>query len=153
MREPQRKLASAEPLAYSATAQISTQMVQLVLRYTGRGPTKARTTIDPNFVLIVLDDTLTRSERSLLAAGEEDLIRQQRSRLHELMRGEATEIVERTVGRKVRSLLGDVSPAEGVAVVVFLLEQVPEPGISGVDGDGDGAGPSQAPGSSSSDGR
>lgn len=101
---------------------ISIQMVQLVLQYTGRGPTKARTTIDPNFVLVVLDDTLTRSERSLLAAREEDLIRQQRRRLHELMREEAIAIVERGVGQKVRAFLGDVSPAEGVAVAVFLLE-------------------------------
>jgi hypothetical protein len=48
MREQSNKLAITGALGYSATAQISTQMVQLVLQYTGRGPTKARTTIDPN---------------------------------------------------------------------------------------------------------
>jgi uncharacterized protein YbcI len=122
MREQPNKLVTAGALGYSASAQISTQMVQLVLHYTGRGPTKARTTLDPNFVLVVLDDTLTRSERSLLAAHEEDLIRQQRRRLHELMRDEAVAIVERVLGQRVRAFLGDVSPADGVAVAVFLLE-------------------------------
>jgi len=106
----------------STTAHISTQMVQLVMHYTGRGPTKARTTTGSGFVLVVLDDTLTRSERSLLAAGEEDLIRQQRRRLHELMRDEAVAIIERSMGRTVRAFMGDIAPDQGVAVAVFLLE-------------------------------
>ena len=119
----------------SATAQISTQMVQLVLHYTGRGPTKARTTTGSGFVLVVLDDTLTRSERSLMAAGEEDLIRQQRRRLHELMRDEAIAIVERSLGREVRAFLGDIAPDEGVAVAIFLLEPNADSVHVTVDGD------------------
>lgn len=120
--------------ATSPTAHISTQMVRLVLQYTGRGPTKARTSIDSSFVLVALDDTLTRSERSLLAAGDGDLVRQQRQRLHELMRDEAVAIVESTVGRKVRAFLGDIAPGEGVAVAVFLLE--PQPDGDGAETDG-----------------
>jgi uncharacterized protein YbcI len=107
-------------------------MVRLVLQYTGRGPTKARTTIDSGFVLVALDDTLTRSEQSLLAAGDGDLVRQRRQRLHELMRDEAVAIVEGAIGRKVRAFLGDVSPDEGVAVAVFLLQ--PPPDGDGTDG-------------------
>jgi uncharacterized protein YbcI len=118
----------------SLTAHISTQMVRLVLQYTGRGPTKARTTIDSSFVLVVLDDTLTRSERSLLAAGDGDLVRRQRQRLHELMRDEAVAIVEDAVGRKVRAFLGDISAVDGVAVGVFLLE--PALDVDGAANDG-----------------
>ncbi len=54
------------------------------------------------------------------------------------MRDEAIAIVERGVGQKVRAFLGDVSPAEGVAVAVFLLEPstITLDGSDAVRGDG-----------------
>ena len=39
-------------------------------RTTGRGPTKAKTTIGENGVFVVLQDTLTTGERTLAEAGE-----------------------------------------------------------------------------------
>ena len=38
-------------------------------RATGRGPTKARTTLGENAVFVVLQDTLTRGEQTLADAG------------------------------------------------------------------------------------
>jgi uncharacterized protein YbcI len=51
-------------------ARISNQMVGLLSRYTGRGPTKTRVSINPDFAPVVLQDTLTEGERNLLAAGQ-----------------------------------------------------------------------------------
>ena len=48
----------------SATAAIPTGAVQLVREYTGRGPTKASTTLSDNSVLILLGDLLTRASAS-----------------------------------------------------------------------------------------
>jgi uncharacterized protein YbcI len=111
-----------EKPSYSRAARISAQMVQLTLRAAGRGPTHARTSINTNFVLVVLDDVLTRAERSLLEAGERTLVRQQRDVLSALMRDAAIAIVETEIGRSVRSLLTDVDPDRGTAVLVFLFE-------------------------------
>jgi uncharacterized protein YbcI len=113
---------------YPAAARISAQMVQLALRHLGRGPTRARTSINANFVLVVLDDVLTRTEKNLVEAGERELIRRQRQVFAELMRGDAIEIVQEAIGRRVRSLLSDIDPDCGVSALVFLLEPATETG-------------------------
>jgi uncharacterized protein YbcI len=113
---------------YSRAARISAQLVQLALRHIGRGPTRARTSINTNFVLVVLDDVLTRAERSLLEAGERELIRRQRVVLAELMREEAIAIVQGATGRSVRALLSDIDPEPGVSALLFLLAPTAETG-------------------------
>jgi uncharacterized protein YbcI len=114
--------------AYSRAARISAQLVQLAVRRVGRGPTRARTSINTNFVLVVLEDVLTRAERTLLEAGERELVRRQREVLMGLMRTEAIEIVAGAIGRAVRTVLSDVDPDSGVAALVFLLETGAETG-------------------------
>ena len=49
---------------------ISTAVVRALASTTGRGPTRAKTTLGENAVFVVLQDTLTRGERNLVQAGE-----------------------------------------------------------------------------------
>ena len=51
-------------------AAISQTVVQALSETTGRGPTKAKTTIGENGVFVVLQDSLTHGERTLVDAGE-----------------------------------------------------------------------------------
>ena len=46
-------------------ASISNTVVRALSRTTGRGPTKAKTTLGANGVFVVLQDTLTRGEQTL----------------------------------------------------------------------------------------
>jgi len=52
--------------------EISRRAVQLLRQYTGRGPTKARTVINHDSVMILMGDTLTTGERSLAESGKAD---------------------------------------------------------------------------------
>ena len=106
----------------SPAAQISRSIVQLLARYTGRGPTKAKTIIDPNHAVVVLEDALNTGEQSLVAAGEGESVRRQRERFHRLMRDEAAAAVESATGRRVRVVLGDVDPETGIAMQCFVFE-------------------------------
>jgi uncharacterized protein YbcI len=110
----------------SLAAQISTRMVKLLASYTGRGPTKARTTIDANVIVVVTDDTLTTAERNLAAAGEVEAVRSMRNRFHHLIYDEAVAMIEMMSGRNVRAFMCDVEPAANLAAHVFVLE--PQPG-------------------------
>ena len=87
----------------SSAAEISRAIVQLMARTAGRGPTKARTTIDSGHALVVVEDALTTSERGLVAAGEHGLVRRQRAALQRLIRDEAIGAVEAATGRSVRA--------------------------------------------------
>ena len=48
-------------------AEISKAAVHLIAEYTGRGPTRAHTTITHRWVFITLEDTLTKGERQFAA--------------------------------------------------------------------------------------
>ena len=50
-------------------AAISNTIVRALARTTGRGPTKAKTTLGDNGVFVVLQDSLTRGEKTLADAG------------------------------------------------------------------------------------
>ena len=52
-------------------AKISNTVVRALPRTTGRGPTKAKTTLGPNGVFVVLQDTRTRGEQTLADAGQQ----------------------------------------------------------------------------------
>ena len=55
------------------TSAISNMVVQTLRHTTGRGPTKARTTLGDNGVFVVLQDTLTRGEQTLTTPVRETL--------------------------------------------------------------------------------
>ncbi len=111
----------------STAASISRRLVQLMSRYTGRGPTQARTVLNPGFALVILEDTLTKGEHSLVDAGEHASVLAQRRTFQSLMRDESIAAVEEITGRRVRTYLSDFSPIDGIAADLFLFEPLAEP--------------------------
>lgn len=67
-------------------AAISNSIVRVTAEYTGRGPTKARTTLSDDAVFVVLADTLTKGERTLCRAGEREAVLDLRKRWQRAMR-------------------------------------------------------------------
>ena len=107
-------------------AAISKAMVQLLHEYSGRGPTRARTTISNDLIVCLLADTLTKSERKLVDAGEERLVLEQRSAIQRLMRDQAITAVEGLSGRTVTAFMSNNHIDPDLAVETFVL--VPPPG-------------------------
>jgi uncharacterized protein YbcI len=127
---------------YSVAARISKEIVKLISAYTGRGPTKARTTLNTNVATVLLEDTLTRGEQHLVGAGEHQSVRQQRAIFHRLMREDAVAAVERATGRTVSAYLSDVAPEADVAMLAFVFDQRPETGeVSVAEAKGNGESP------------
>jgi uncharacterized protein YbcI len=116
--------------ARSLAGEICTQIVRLTSRYTGRGPTRVTATVNTNLVAVVLQDTLTKGEQNLAAAGQIDAVIEMRRRFHEMMREEAIGIVEGLTGRHVLALLSDIDPNKNVAGQLYILERRPETGVA-----------------------
>jgi uncharacterized protein YbcI len=104
-----------------ARATISNEMTRLHREYYGRGPTKARTYIQDDLVVVVLQETFTRAERTLVDRGEIDAIQQIRRRFQQQMADEFTALVEQATGRKVRAFMSETNLEADVAVEIFLL--------------------------------
>ena len=81
-------------------AAISNTIVGVLARTTGRGPTKAKTTLGENGVFVVLQDTLTLGERPLADAGEGAAVLDLRRRWQRVMQVEISWEVERLTGRR-----------------------------------------------------
>jgi uncharacterized protein YbcI len=89
--------------------------------YTGRGPTKARTYINEDLITVVLQDTLTMGERSLVRDGEGELVISTRKAFQRTMSSQMIAAVERHSGRNVMAFLSDNHIDPDVAVESFVL--------------------------------
>lgn len=109
-------------------AAISNGVVRLTSEYTGRGPTKARTYINQDLVSVVLEDVLTKGERSLVKDGQEALVLAARHAYQLTMKTDLVELVEQMTGRKVRAFMSDNHTEPDVAIECFVLEPLSEDG-------------------------
>ena len=106
----------------SPAATISTSAVQLLHEYTGRGPTKAKTLINDDVVTLLLADTLTTGERTLVDNGRSERVLQVRHDYQLTMRDDLVAIVERQLDRKVIAFMSQNHIDPDLAVEVFVLE-------------------------------
>jgi uncharacterized protein YbcI len=106
----------------SPSAEISRSAVQLLREYTGRGPTRAHTTINTESVMVVLGDILTKGERKLAENGKAQRVLDVRHDFQLVMREELVAMVERTLDRKVIAFMSDNHLDPDLAVEVFILE-------------------------------
>jgi uncharacterized protein YbcI len=101
---------------------ISNAVVGELASTTGRGPTQAKTTLGDNAVFVVLQDTLTRGERTLVGAGESEAVLDLRRRWQMVMRESCSKKIEGLMGRKVLGFMSDNHIDPDIAVEVFILE-------------------------------
>lgn len=110
----------------SLTAAISNAVVRIMSEYTGRGPTKARTSIRDDVVLVLMQDTLTKAERSLLAAGQTDFVLETRHLFQTTMSDDLVAAVEMLTERKVVAFMSANHVDPDMAGELFVLEPEPE---------------------------
>jgi uncharacterized protein YbcI len=101
---------------------ISTSAVQLMHECTGRGPTRAKTTITDNLVTILLADTLTPGERHLAESGRADRVLELRHDYQLTMREDLIGIVERQLDRKVVAFMSQNHIDPDLAVEIFVMD-------------------------------
>jgi uncharacterized protein YbcI len=105
----------------SLRAALSDMVMRVTADYTGRGPTRARTTLNGDWVFVTLTDTLTKGERKLAETGRADFVRQSRRAYQDAMREEMVAEVQALTGRAVIAFLSDNHIAPDVAIECFQL--------------------------------
>lgn len=121
-----------EALVGSKAAACSNLVVRLMSEYTGRGPTKARTYLQDRLAVVILEDTLTKGERSLVRDGESALVLNNRRAYQHTMRSELLAGIEQILGRKVIAFMSENHIDPDMAVEIFVL--APEGHDNGVNG-------------------
>ncbi len=114
---------------------ISNEMVRLYKERFGRGPTKTRTHwMGPDVVAVLLEDTLTPVERTLVSMGEHQRLRDLRMFFQYATVPEFCEPIERLTGRKVRVFISGIdTEVGGASTEMFFLHPEGYDGPSRID--------------------
>jgi uncharacterized protein YbcI len=112
-RRPEGQLRSA----------IANAMIRVLHEHWGKGPTRAKAYVEDGFVFCVLEDPSTTVERTLVDAGETDLVRELRLEFQEIANRECSEQVEALTGRRVLACHGQVVFDPDIVFQVFVVEE------------------------------
>jgi uncharacterized protein YbcI len=106
-------------------ASISTAVVHAFTEHTGRGPTRARTTVDGDLIVVILQDGQTKAERALVRAGKGDAVLHLRRAFQETMRNDLIDVVERLTRRTVQAFMSANHNEPDAAAEIFILDGEP----------------------------
>jgi uncharacterized protein YbcI len=117
--EPERQLGGSIYLA------ISNAVVGVLREYTGRGPTKARTSIRDNVVLVMLEQTLTKGEQVLVDKGRGERVLALRREYQEAMREATSDRVGELTGRTVVAMMSANHLNPDLGAEIYVLDGAP----------------------------
>lgn len=100
---------------------ISNLVVHVTHEYTGRGPTRARTHLHEDLVTVVLEDGLSKGERSLVRGGRTDAVLEMRLAYQQTMRADFVSGIEAILDRRVAAFLSADHLDPDVAIESFVL--------------------------------
>src|SRR4051794_12647175 len=106
---------------------ISNALVTIKKQLYGKGPVKAKTYLNDNYIFSVLEGGLTRNEETLLAAGEQDLVRTYRLRFQESVAATIRTAIEEVTGRNVLAYHSQIVFDPDQAFEIFVLDGPPQP--------------------------
>ena len=113
-----------------ATA-ISNGISALHREHYGRGANRSRTHINNDFVVTVMEDPFTKVEKTMIAQGAFEIVRETRTRFQDWMGPSFIKIVEEATGRKVAQFFSQVGHDPDYAIECFLLDSSSPPTTPG----------------------
>jgi uncharacterized protein YbcI len=103
-------------------AAVTNGIVKLFHDYYGRGPTKAKSYIlDDRIVICVLEETMTKVELTLVENGHGDKVREVRLTFQESMADEFKACVEKNMGRSVLAYHSQLTLQPDLGFEFFVL--------------------------------
>jgi uncharacterized protein YbcI len=104
-------------------AAVTNGIVRLFREYYGRGPTKAKSyVLDDRILVCVLEETMTKVEKTLVENGHGDKVREVRLTFQEAMAEEFTREVSQHMGRKVVAYHSQLVLDPDIGFEFFVLE-------------------------------
>jgi uncharacterized protein YbcI len=113
--------AASQPAGGPARAAISNAVMRLTNELYGKGAARTRTFITDEHVFCALEGVLTAVERTLVDAGETDLVRELRTRFMQTVRPVFAAEVARLLGRQVLAMESQLVFDPDTLFLIFVL--------------------------------
>jgi len=110
-----------DPQHQSALANISSRIVRLFKEYYGKGPTKAKTYVSDDLVVVLMRGGFTKVEQTLLDEGRGDAVIQQRMDFQDVMQDRFKEVIADELGRDVVAFMSGSHQDPDLIAEVFVL--------------------------------
>jgi uncharacterized protein YbcI len=101
---------------------ISNAVVALYKQHYGKGPTRCRTYLQPELVVVVLGGGYTASEQTLFEGGRWYQVREARQQGHDTRLARVVETIEERTGHRVRAFMSANHQDPDLSVELFVLE-------------------------------
>ena len=98
------------------------RLVQLVKEHADRGPTKCRTYIDDDLIIVMMLGGFSRLENTLFEDGKWLDVRSTRHAFADTMEGRFTEVIERLTGLEVAAFMSASHQQPDLQVEMFVLD-------------------------------
>lgn len=108
-------------------AALADACVRIHNQYLGRGPSKAQAFFRDRVVVVVMEETLTKAERSLAESGRTDHVMTMRREFQSTMEEDLNRVVEDLTGCRVVAFMSDSHLDPDIAGELFILDR-PVPG-------------------------
>jgi uncharacterized protein YbcI len=102
---------------------ISTALVSLYKQHLGKGPTRCRTYLEPDLVVVILGEGYTPGERTLFDDGKWYEVRRARQIWQDSMQERFVTTIEELTGRKVAAFMSANRQDPDLAVELFVLKR------------------------------
>jgi uncharacterized protein YbcI len=101
---------------------ISNEIVRLYKEHFGKGPTRCRTYLQPDLVIVVLGEGYTAAEQTLFEGGRWYEVREARQMWQDTMKERFVETIERLTGGRVVAFMSANHQGPDLAVEMFVLD-------------------------------
>jgi uncharacterized protein YbcI len=103
-------------------ASVTNAIVQLFSEYYGRGPTKAKSyLLDDRVLVCVLEETMTKVERTLVEKGHGEKVRDVRLTFQQAMADEFKRAISESIGREVAAYHSQLTLEPDIGFEFFVL--------------------------------
>lgn len=102
-------------------AEIARECARIQTQFRGRGPRRTRVIRRDDVVVVLMEDTLTTADKSLLADGKTALVEEMRREFQATMKSALVAAIERLMGARVIAFMSGNHTEPDMAVEVFVL--------------------------------
>jgi uncharacterized protein YbcI len=113
----------------SLLLQISNAMVRMQKEFFGKGPTKAKSYMFDDMLIVVMREGLTTAEKTMLEFGHPNQVRQFRQLYQDEMTDRLTGMVEDLTGRKIVNYQSQVLFDPDMTLEIFVFESSTDHGV------------------------